>query len=235
MAKKTHSCIAPTRPAQSHSVPNLTVVFLGSQMLNRAKTVGSHYLLGINNHKALIDYEIEQCRLAFPMAEFLFVGGFEVDRIIKKRPRDLKIIENLRWEEYNQIEEIRLALNCITNNNVVFISHDSKFDHRAFNGMLAGSSTLEYHTPHSNDMVGVRSNGGYVECFSYHVDVKWPGIVYLCDKELELMRQYASVRDNGKQFMFEALNYILTKRNIRMVKNDSLIGRIVNIEDISSI
>lgn len=237
MAKRfSNSFIAPTRPAQHvANTTDLTVVFLGSQTLNRSKTLGSHYLLPVSGHATLLEYELQELKKAMPKCDFVFVGGFEVDRIIKKRPKELRLIENTRYEELNQIEEVRLALNNITGNHVVFLTHDAKFDHKSFDGMLTGSSTLECPTVIGNDAVGVRSNAGYVECFSYHVETKWPGIVYLCDKELEILRKYSSVRDNGRQFLFEGLNHILTQRNIRMVRNNGNTGKINGIEDISNI
>lgn len=237
MAKRfSSSFIAPTRPAQhAAGLPDLTVVFLGSQTLNRAKTLGSHYLLPVSGHDTLLEYELHELKKAMPKCDFLFIGGFEVDRIIKKKPKDIRLIENTKYEELNQIEEVRLALNNITGNHVVFLSHDSKFCSQSFNGILNGSSTIECPTIQSSDIVGVRSNAGYVECFSYHVENKWPGIVYLCDKELDILRKYSAVRDNGRQFLFEGLNHILTQRNIRMVRNDGVTGRILSVEDISSI
>jgi hypothetical protein len=238
MAKRfaSNSFIAPTRPAQGVSnMNNLTVVFLGSQMLNRAKTFGSHYLLPVAGHSCLLDYQIQELKKAMPKCEFLFIGGFEVDRIIKKRPKEIRLVENPRYEELNQIEEVRLALNNITGNNVVFLTHDAKFNYKSFEGLFAGSATLECPTLVSNDTVGVRSNAGYVECFSYHVETKWPGIVYLCDKELDILRKYSSVKENSKQFLFEGLNHILSQRNIRMVRNNGNTGRITSVEDIANI
>lgn len=232
---KFNSFTVPTRP-NTVDTSNISVVILGSRPINRTKTLGTHYLLPLNNHKTLFEYEVQEIRTAFPKSEIVFVGGFEIDRILKKKTQNVRFIENMNFVESNEIEDIRLALNNILNKNVVIITHDAKFSYKSFDGLTLGSSTLEYHmVSPTTDLIGLRSNANLVEHFSYHADIKWPGIAYLCDKELELLRQYSSVRENGTQFFFEAMNYILSKRNIRLVKNDGNTGRILGVEDLQTI
>lgn len=235
MPKFHNSFVVPTRHSNVDSA-NMTVVILGSRPINRAKTMGIHYLLPLNNHKTLLEYELNEIRTSFPKAEIVFVGGYEIDRIIKKKYTNVRFIENVKYEENNELEDVRLALNNILNKQVLFITHDAKFSFQTFNQITLGSTTLEYAIKNpTTDLIGIRSNNNYVECLSFHENSKWPGIIYLCGKELELLQQYASVRSNGSHFLFEAVNYILTKRNIRIISNTGNTGRIMSVEDLQTL
>jgi CTP:phosphocholine cytidylyltransferase-like protein len=235
MPKFHSSFVVPTRNSNIDS-SNITVVILGARPINRAKSMGIHYLLPLNNHQTLLEYQLQEIRTSFPKSEVVFVGGYEIDRIIKKKFIDVRFVENLKYEDTNEIEDVRLALNCVLNKQVLFITNDAKYSFQTFNNITNGSTTIEYSVQNpTTDLIGIRSNSNYVECLSFHENSKWPGIIFLCHKELELLRQYASVRTNGSHFLFEAINYILTKRNIKLNKHTGNTGRILSIEDLQTL
>lgn len=209
---------------QSHIVPvrrsdypkdNVTVIILAANIGYGMKSYGPKSLLHINNKETLLEYQINSIKSVFPKSDLILVVGYLADRIIKKCPDGVRIIENQFFEESNEAEQIRLALNCALTNNVLIIKDDIVFNSETLNEISKDTSCIIYDTKNQIDAnnVGVTVVDNYATIFSYDIPTKWCHIAYLTNKELKIVQHLANNRDRHKMFFFELLNLMLKKTN----------------------
>lgn len=210
------SYLAPTRPVSKDS--NISVAILGANPIRRIEDVGIHYLLPSSTRNNILKEQVTQIHHAFPNAEITLVTGYESERLIKNRPSEVRIIENNLYENTNEIEQLRLVLNNITNRKLIVINNDAIFNYATFKDIDSGFSTTLFYNPQnpSKDDVGVRDTQGYASVFSYHVDTKWAGITYLVDKELDRLATFCYNTNNRRLFMWEGLNFLIQKHSLRV-------------------
>lgn len=210
MKRKFTSSIVPTRPTTQQSSSGLSVIITGSTKPHRMSSFGAKPLLTINN-MSLIDYMLPVISGTFPNAEIVLTIGYEADKIIKKMSSKIKLVENQLYETTNIVEEVRLALNVITNNKIIIIDGDLLFDKTLFNKIKFDHSFIIIDNEQlSQDEVGVIITNNIVENFSFGLPTKWSNIVYLLDKEISLLRNVVNDRKNSNLYLFEAINKIIS-------------------------
>ena len=114
MTKAQSRHVIPIHPRKSDKYKQqMSVVILAAGMNYRAKSYGPKCLLTDKNDITLLSLQINNIRAVYPESEIILTVGFEADKILKKVPSDVRIIENQLYENTNTIEEIRLSLNNI--------------------------------------------------------------------------------------------------------------------------
>jgi len=215
MSNPKQSYLAPTRPVSKDE--KLSIAILGANPIRRIEDHGTHYLLPSSNKNNVLKEQVTQLNHAFPNAEINLVVGFESERLIKNRLPNVRIIENQNYLETNEVEQLRLVLNNITNRRLLIINNDSLFNFETFKWLDQGFSTTLFYTPQSpsKDDIGVRDNQGYAAIFSYHVDTKWAGITCLEGKELDRLATFCYNTSNRRLFLWEGLNFLISKNSLR--------------------
>jgi len=211
-----------SRLAQSHIVPirrtnvdkdDITVIILAANIGYGMKSYGPKSLLHVNSQETLIEYQINLIQTCFPKADILLVVGFLADKIIRKRPDGVRIIENQLFETSNETEQIRLALNCTLTNNVLIIKDDIIFNRDTLYSISQGQSCLIYDSQHQIDSsnIGVTIVDSKATIFSYDIPTKWCHIVYLTGKELKIVKGLCYPRERSRMYFFEILNMMLER------------------------
>ncbi len=229
--KLTPSCIAPTRQINVDR-DNITVIILAANIGYGMKSYGPKTLLSVNEKETLLEYQINLIRTVFPKADIILVVGFLADRIIRKCPPGIRIVENQLYENSNEVTQLRLALNCTLTENVLIIKDDIIFNAETLKEISKDKSCLIYDSTGQidSDNVGVTVVDGHVTTFAFDVPNKWCHIAYLTVKDLKSIKSICSNRDNSRLFLFEALNMLLDKidqikaiepRNMEIIKIDN--------------
>jgi choline kinase len=204
------SYAVPTRPVK-HQQP-ITIIILGANISHGMKSYGPKTLLTINN-QTFLEYQVSTIRQVFPQSDIILVVGFMADRIIKKRPDQIRIIENQFFQVTNEIEQLRLAFNCTLTDDVLILKDNIIFNTDTLKNVVSNESCIIYDSNNQIDPtdVGVTIVNDYGTFFSYDISTKWCHIVYLKNKELRIIKNICNNRNNSKFFLFEALNMILNK------------------------
>jgi len=215
----------------------LSIILLNASPGYRMKSYGPKCLLKINNNISILEYQISLLKNTFHNCEVIVTVGFEADKIFKKHIKDIRFIENQIYDTTNIVEEIRLALNNITTEDVLLIHGDVVFNLQSIDSITkTGMSTLVYQEKNiTEDDVGVTIIDNKATILSYGITPKWSHIVYLTGQELALLKLYCSNREFVRMYPFEIINMILEKPQSTIMGINPLNSQIIKIESIKDI
>jgi len=208
--------------AISHVVParrntskrdDITVIILAANIGYGMKSYGPKTLFNINDKETLLEYQINLLQTTFFNCEIILVVGFMADRIIRKCPPGIRIIENQLYETTNEVEQIRLALNCTLTDNVLIIKDDIIFNQQTLQAITRDKACLIYDSGNRiyNTNIGVTIVDNYATIFAYGTKNKWCHIIYLTKKEVKLLKSICNKRSLEKLYFFEVLNMVLER------------------------
>ena len=224
--------IAPTKKPK-----DLTCVILCGGAGYRTKAYGNIALLPMHNGLTILNNIINNVRVVFPDAEIVVTTGFQVDKVVDDAPDYVRIVENQLYEDSNTMEEVRLSLNNTPNKNVLFINGDLIFDYSVLEKININKSSIIVDCNERMDInsIGVTVVDNHATIFAYDLIHKWCNMVYVTGKEMTLLKRLASNRDKRKWYMFEGLNNVMQRSGkFAVIKNDSVISRIINSKSIKS-
>jgi bifunctional N-acetylglucosamine-1-phosphate-uridyltransferase/glucosamine-1-phosphate-acetyltransferase GlmU-like protein len=206
------TCVAPTRPPKNTN-EDLTIIILAANVSYGMKSYGPRSLLCINQQETILEYQIKLIKQTFPKADILLVVGFLSNKIIKRCPAGVRIIENQLFDITNETEQVRLALNCTITNNVLIIKDNIVFNSETLTNVTNNSSCIVYDSNNQIDTnsIGVTIVNNFATFFSYDIPTKWCHIVYLINKDLKIIKNLCNNKENSKLYMFEILNILLHK------------------------
>jgi choline kinase len=210
--KIQQSHVAPTRRNKVDR-NDITVIIMAANIGYGMKSYGPKSLLNINPTETLIEYQLNMIQTSFPNADIILVVGFAADRLIKRCPPGVRIIENQLYETTNEVEQVRLALNCSLTDNVLIIKDDIIFNDDTFYAISKNQSCLIYDSKDQIDggNIGVTVINGFATTFSYDMTNKWCHIVYLTEKDMKILRTICSKRDRARMYLHEGLDLMLQR------------------------
>lgn len=219
------SYVAPTRPNNVNK-SNITIIILAANIGYGMKSYGPKSLLNINNKETLLEYQVNLLKTVFPNSDILLVVGFGADKIIRRCPLGVRIIENQLYETSNEVEQVRLALNCTLTDNVLIIKDDIVFNNETLFEITKDISCIIYDSKNKIDStnIGVTIVHNEVSIFTYDSPTKWCHIAYLTNKELKLIKNLCNNRERNRMYLFEVFNLMLN------AEFQSRIGRFKAIE-----
>lgn len=209
MRHKYSRFTVPSKQELVECLKNVGVIILAEEMGYRMKSYGPKCLIETKTGTILSD-QIKIINRIFHNPDIVILAGFEADKIVKKSPKGVRIVENQLYKETNSVEGLRLCFNNIDNNSVLILSGDLIFNEHALNSISSEGSCVVIDSKNrlSDDEIGVSTSKNRVLNFAYGLDSKWCGIVFLQGEELEMAKKFC-VRDKSKMCSFEVLNYII--------------------------
>lgn len=204
--------ITSTRRSNTN-IDNVTVIILAANINYGMKSYGAKSLINVNSKETLIEYQIRIIRESFVNPDIIIVVGFSADRVIKKCPSNVRIVENINFENTNEIEQLRLALNCSIYENALIIKDDVIFNVSTLKNVVNDRSFVVYDSQGQIDSnnIGINVINGFATFFTHESLNKWCHITYLINKELKIIRGICNNREKAKLYLFEALNLMLEK------------------------
>jgi len=233
--------ICPTRPnGMLGKDKTLSVIIIGSNATHKMKSVGTPSLLKDKYGTTVLEHQTSILKTEFPTCEIILVCGYECDRLVKNRPSGVRIVENQKFEELGEIEDIRLGLNNSLYENVLIIHNSLYFSPSIIKNITNQSSVITDNNENLvNEDVGSTIVDGHVTILSLAIkSPKWGKIAFFQDKELKILKQYSSNRSNSKLFYYEAINHILEKNGQfknRSVKSNEIFVNLDSTKEIEKI
>lgn len=227
--------IAPTRPNKNlDNDDDLAVILLGSGIPYGMKTYGPKQLLPTKFGCTLLEHQLNIISSLYKNSEIITVLGYEIDKIIKKKPKT-RIIENQLYETTADAEQLRLAMNSTEKRNLLIISGDLFFNDEALLFNRKRSCILSSNTPRNKNEIGVSIDGEKVLYLSYEIkDLKWDNIVFIHERNYNHLYNVTHNRENSVMYLSEILNEMLAKditiKNV--VNNYSIAHKIDTSSDI---
>ena len=216
---KKSRCIAPTRPPK-YITGNVTVILIGSKSNYRMRSYGTQSLFKVND-SILIEHQVEIIRDFMPNIEIILVTGFRTDKVLRKLPDGVRVIENCNYDNTNECEDVRLALNATLHDKVIIINNSLLFNLETLKQLPNASCIVidsQGQIPQSEVGVTVVENRPTI--FSYAItQPKWAQIASFINDDLILLKSICKNREKNKRFIFEAYNDLLEySNNIKVVE-----------------
>lgn len=209
--------VVPIHPQKSEKhKQQMSVVILAANMGYRIKSYGPKCLLENKNGIPLLILQINTIKATYPESEIIVTVGFEADKVLKKIPPDIRIIENQLYKDTNTVEEVRLSLNSILSSSVLFIQDDIMFNTNVLKKITKHGSAIIIDNGNniSSENVGVTVVNNKATIFSYGLPTKWGQIVYLNDYDLIAFKNICADRSKAKLYLHEALNLLLKSEHV---------------------
>lgn len=220
----TPGCVVPTRPTHVNR-QDITVIILAANISYGMKSYGPRSLLHVNERETFLDYQINLIKTVYPTSDIMLVVGFLADRIIRKRPEGIRIIENQIFEDTNEAAQLRLAFNATLTHNVLILKDNVIFNMETLRAISQNESCVIVDTKNQIDEedIGVNMRDQYVTHFTYNMPQRWCHIAYLTDKDLKIVRTICQNRDHSRLYLFEILNMLLEKtEKIRAIEPQNM-------------
>jgi len=189
---------------------NIDVIILTAGVGSKIKSYEPRSLIRMND-KLLLEHQIHAFSDKLPNCNFITVIGYEANKIIRKFQGKTRIVENLNFNESNNGESLRLAVNNSLSDNILFMHGDIYFDRAIIDEFIYTDSFIITTNGLEEREVGVTITDGYVNTFSYGLEKKWGQMAFLKEKDLEILRKLIIKNDFNTKFMltFEVLNKLI--------------------------
>ena len=187
-------------------------------------------LYQINAAQKLIDVQLEAISTCFPKSDIFMIAGHGISQIIPYKPKNLRVIENQKFEETGEVEELRLGLNSIVTESVITISANMIFNDITLNQVKTGHSSILVSSKIEEDgSVGTIVNTkSRLTNMGFGIPNKWCYISHFTGKELDILLNFVNTRSKANLCMFEAINSVINRHGLiyTVEHNNGLLKRI---------
>ena len=165
--------------------------------------------------KFLLQHQLDTMNSVFHEPEIVVGIGVEANRILKKFPGEVRFVENQLHDTTGPFETLRLIVNNITSDSILFFHGDLYFDIKTIDAADFSKSFIV--VDNKNKMrekeVGVTIVNDKASILSYGLDTKWCQIAFLIGKEFAILRQICSkaASETKTLLAFEVINSIISR------------------------
>ena len=206
MGSATRNIVTASGPKQNRKY---SIIIPAAGQGTRMKKYGPKPLIKVNQSSNIFDRQFKIIDSVFRWREVILVGGFQYDKIERTIPSKVKLIENKDYEDTNVIHSIKLGLEKCTTNNIIIIYGDLIFNKYALNVPYNMDSLVIISDTMKDEEIGCTIDKGHIEQMFYGINNKWAQILFLQEKELNLMWEFVYTQNNQNCYGFEAVNYII--------------------------
>lgn len=228
-----------TRKIKAKNFPSLQITILAAGVGSRTKSYEPRCLLKYDN-KTILDNQIDTFAEVFNKAEISVVSGYDINRVIKKINKRARVIENQNYQDTNNGESLRLAVNNSLLDNLLFAHGDLVISPGIFDKVDMSSSFILVDNKNKFDEkeVGVTIVNESASVLSYNLPTKWCQIAYLSANELNIFKRLLNRQDFTTKYLlsFEIINKIIENGgSFRCFDiGDNFIKEIDNLKDINN-
>jgi hypothetical protein len=183
---------------------NLVVAILGATKAPRMGNFGAKLNIVMPDNQTLLHHQINFVQKQWSPTEIYVSVGYDADRVIAKRPPGIRFIENNKWDETGEVEELRLILNCCNPDKLVIVCGDIYVS-----GVIIPSTTDSFSLSLTNqddlNQIGTKNENEFLNMFSFAFPTKFLGLIQLCGNELIYIRKLIN-RERSKFALWELLD-----------------------------
>lgn len=193
--------ITQIKRIKNNKSENLVVAILGATKASRMGNFGAKLNIIMPDNQTLLHHQIDFINNRWNPTEIYISVGYDADRIISKRPPGVRMVENNKWDETGEVEELRLILNCCNPDKLVIVCGDIYVsgaviptEQESFSLSLANQNDL--------NQIGTQNENNFINMFSFSFSSKFLGLIQLCGNELIYIRKLIN-RERSKFALWE--------------------------------
>lgn len=227
------------RKIKNRPLPHIQVIILSAGIGARTKSYEPRCLLKWNG-KTILENQIDIINDRFNKCDISVVCGHDINKIIRKVGKTVRIIENQIYETTNSAESLKLAINNTHLDNIMFMHGDLIITPDIFTKINLNESFLlvDSGNKFEEKEVGVTVVDGKATVLCYNLNTKWCQIAFLAENESNILRKILLRNDFNSKFLltFEIINKIIEAGgSFKCVEvENSFIKEIDSLKDISN-
>lgn len=189
---------------------SIDIIILSAGIGSKIKSYEPRSLIRLND-KLLIEHQIDAFKEKIPHCSFITVVGYESNKVIRRIQNKTRFVENILYNESNNGESLRLAVNNSLSSSIIFMHGDILFHPSIIDDFVYKESFVISTLGLEEREVGLTSTDGYINSFSYGLDKKWGQMAYLNPEDSEIFRKLVIKNDFNAKYMltFEVLNKLI--------------------------
>jgi hypothetical protein len=213
----------------------ITVLLIGSNPCDGLKSKPAIGTLSINSHYPVIDCQAAAILSAFPNADIINVAGHDVNRLVRFRPRDVRIVENQNFKSTGEMEDIRMGLNSSTTDSILIISNNILFNTDTLRQLKMNSSCIIVGPKNlKKDKIGLTHINYWAENIAFGIGNSIYNFIYLKQPELSIMRRSANAKNRKTSYLFEGISDIIKNGGrIRVVQNHQYLQAVTSLGELN--
>lgn len=191
------------------------------------KSSNSKSLTILPNGQTLILNQIQVIKENFPDSEIILTVGPEASKVIK-RINGIEIIENKDYKTTN-CEDIKMALNESSGDELVYISGDILFNKESLNIINGHSTLLIDKNTEKLDSIGMTIIDEHITIMAYGVAPKWGKMGFFVKRDVDLIKKMLNTEKINRLFFFELINRLVLQehRSIRAIEPKNSLIKVV--------
>jgi choline kinase len=195
----------------SSKLKEISVVIPVAGMGHRMKSYGPKCLLPANQKESILEKTIRNIRNEYPNSDIIVVAGFESEKIIRKMPHFVRVVENQNYQETNVVESIRIGINASATDNILLVYGDLVFNVYSIRDIANERScvVVDSKSRFKDDEIGVTIVDGEVTMFAYGLENKWSQIAYFEGMAYKMLKTLCSDKKKNKLYPFELFNHMI--------------------------
>jgi len=202
-----------TRVKSKNNKDDMAVIILSAGVGSRIKSNEPRSLIKIGN-KTLIEHQIDLINNNLVNHEIIGAFGYAIEKIIKKIYGKIRVVENQVYEDTNNSESLRLAVNNTSKNNIMFFHGDLYFNNSIFENIDFKKSFLvvDRKDMMKSKEIGVTIQNNKATILSYGLPTKWCQTAFVTGRELKILRNILSKLQGSQKKMlsFEIINKMIS-------------------------
>ncbi len=211
MARFTRQITSSIR--EDNNKNDMTIIILSAGIGGRIKSNEPRSLIKIGN-KTLIEHQIDTINSSVDNQEIIGVFGYAIEKIIKKISGKLRVVENQIYDQTNNSESLRLAVNNTNKGNVLFFHGDLYFNDKIFSNLNYKRSFILVDSKGMMKAkeIGVTIHNNKATMLSYGLPIKWCQMAFVTGKELKLLKNILNKLQGSqkKLLSFEIINKMIS-------------------------
>lgn len=213
----------------------LTVLLIGSNPCDGLKSKPAIGTLNINSHYPVLDCQVSAILSIFPHADIINVVGHDINRVIRFRPKNVRLVENVYYKQTGEMEDIRIGFNCTTSDSVLIINNNILFNSDTLKQLKLNTSCMLIGNKNvKKDKIGLTHLNYWAENIAFGIGNLIYNFVYLRQPEITMMQRYAMAKNRKHSYLFEGLNDILRNGgSLRVVQNRGYLQHVTSLGELS--
>jgi len=199
---------------------NLVVALLGATRGSRMGNYGAKFNIVLPNGQTLLHHQVDLINRSWGPSEILISAGYDADRVIAKKPQHTRIVENNRWQETGEVEELRLILNCCEPEHLIIFCGDVFASSMNLGTISIGQSWSLSLSGNDVDQIGIKEENGYLDMFSFSFTSKFLGVLNFTYNDLILLRKFIN-REHSKFALWELIDNYIKEYKLKNINMDT--------------
>ena len=217
----------------------IQVIVLAAGVGTRTRSYEPRCLLKYKD-KTIVENQLEVIFNKFNKCEVTIVGGFDINKIIKKVGKNARFVENQLFDTTNSGESLRLGVNNSNIDNILFLHGDLVISPEIFDNINFNQSFLliDNAGKFEEKEVGLTIVENKASVMSYNLPTKWCQIAYFTGAEMNILRKLFNKTDYNTKYLltFEIINKVIDMGGIFKCIDikDGFIKEIDSLKDINN-